>query len=443
MNDTTNTKVVGLVSSLLQTAKGSNVVISESAKRKSESMFEGSNMSNIHNEPYDTTNTKVVGRVSSLLQTAKSSNDCDFERSCVKAPEVLKDDPQGVKVGHPSLDTEPHLSIEYLSERNYFGSIILKMNFLEEYSNESHGGCNHHSFYIDKCTKRWDILNKIHSFNCHKIQLDVNNQDIIFYDSNSVDSKYNHEIDMNKITVSDSLFSVASLLLRKCQHLESRQINNSESELIFFKLHNDLKLKHGKSIVFSNQLIDWLRMQLRWLVWTFACYERKYPTQYFGGLLNYDNLLTTLNFRLESYVNYRNFNKNAIETSNNQHGISIPISNANIVSTEKSKSAIKGYKSVSAIKSIATTTTTTTTPSNKESYNNNNTTTSTNKNLMTSRSNNTNNYRSFHPNKSMSPLQRCYEIRTFIFPMVFVFCHNKDNITLNGQDMFQVTDGWW
>jgi hypothetical protein len=52
----------------------------------------------------------------------------------------------------------------------------------------------------------------------------------------------------------------------------------------------------------SESLSSWLRMQIQWIVWTLASYERRSP-RYFGKLLTFENLLICLHHRHSMYTN--------------------------------------------------------------------------------------------------------------------------------------------
>jgi hypothetical protein len=51
----------------------------------------------------------------------------------------------------------------------------------------------------------------------------------------------------------------------------------------------------------STDILTWIGMQVKWIIWTFASYERKYPEKYLGSLLTMQSLLQLVRQRWTAY----------------------------------------------------------------------------------------------------------------------------------------------
>jgi len=124
----------------------------------------------------------------------------------------------------------------------------------------------------------------------------------------------------------------------------------------------------------------WLGMQLRWIVWTLASYERKNPREYLGSLLTSENLFKLLNHRYTLYNGcYRS--------------VSTDVKTAPKLGFAMDKSDLLNF-------------------------------------LLKS-----NSVRHFNRIGSQSSLQRCADIGVLLNPMILCFSMHAGS--------YEVTDGWW
>lgn len=124
---------------------------------------------------------------------------------------------------------------------------------------------------------------------------------------------------------------------------------------------------HGREMNVTSML--WTKMQLRWIVWTLASYERKYPS-YFGHLLNKGSVVDAIVYRYQAY-------RGSNEIRHLEH-----------VRVPPRVSAIQHFRRVG----------------------------------------------------SMSPLQRSSDICSFLWPLCLCFAMNMSG---DSNYSYEVTDGWW
>jgi len=164
----------------------------------------------------------------------------------------------------------------------------------------------------------------------------------------------------------------------------------NQNDGLFKRVRADIGLKESK-----NTIDDWLAFQLHWILWTFASYERKFPAMYFGALLTYDNVLEALRFRYNLYVGGVLARKICLEP------------------TTTILSPVRPNK-IGLVPC----------------------------------------HRHFSMSSSMSPLQRCTEIQTFLWPLVLCISIIVDhsggyyetpakNSNQAARATVRVTDGWW
>jgi hypothetical protein len=144
----------------------------------------------------------------------------------------------------------------------------------------------------------------------------------------------------------------------------------------------------------NASLLSWLSMQLRWVVWTLASYERRAPYLYFGKLLLLDKLQLCMLHRLNVYSGSR-----GLSTSNCLVGsCSEQRQHVNPYVTPGTKAPrVTGH--VSAEKHFST-------------------------------------------KGSMSPLQRCSDIACLVWPVVLCFATDA-SVVSGGSATHWVSDGWW
>jgi preprotein translocase subunit SecG len=171
-------------------------------------------------------------------------------------------------------------------------------------------------------------------------------------------------------------------------------VSSSNFDKITSQLIDQILTRNSPSQVNKN----WLQFQFRWIIWTLASLERKYPFRYFGKLLIKENVLSLIGYRYALYTHDTSLQERL--TVNAQHviyptfrsrgsGVSGGVGSGNIIKKFKSKS-------------------------------------------------------------TMSPLQRCTDIATLVWPVCICICissHNSNtntNTNTNNNDrIISITDGWW
>jgi len=67
------------------------------------------------------------------------------------------------------------------------------------------------------------------------------------------------------------------------------------------QLLNDV-LAHVSVVSVSHHMVEWVAMQLKWILWTFASYERTEPEKYLGKLLMRSNIFDAISYRFSQYT---------------------------------------------------------------------------------------------------------------------------------------------
>ena len=145
---------------------------------------------------------------------------------------------------------------------------------------------------------------------------------------------------------------------------------------------------------------NWLQFQFRWIIWTLASLERKCPSNYFSKLLIKENVLSLVGYRYALYTHDTSLQERL--TVNAQH---------KIYPTYRNRGC-GGGGGVGSGNSI----------------------------------------KKFKSKSTMSPLQRCTDIATLVWPVCVCICissHNNNsktntNTNTNNNDrIISITDGWW
>lgn len=190
---------------------------------------------------------------------------------------------------------------------------------------------------------------------------------------------------------------------------------------------------------------EWLRMQLRWVLWTLTGYERRSPDAYLGRLLHWDTVVDSIRSRLTTYA----------QPSGSAGSCATPRTNTIADPTAAPSSAKRRrpnmYNTVST--ALAPPPISSAIAGNAPAPCNKNDVVGTEQTLcgVLAPPSATGPRRSaqqhFSKRGAMSPLQRCSDIACFVWPMVLCFAAPPPSpaVTSGGVStgILQLTDGWW
>jgi hypothetical protein len=69
----------------------------------------------------------------------------------------------------------------------------------------------------------------------------------------------------------------------------------------FSRVLDQIESCYRKNLKTLQELVSWVRFQFKWIIWTFASYERKYPSKYLGKLLNFKCVYSAIQLRFSRY----------------------------------------------------------------------------------------------------------------------------------------------
>ena len=128
------------------------------------------------------------------------------------------------------------------------------------------------SLYAEQCMKR--RLSLLHQLNCGNVlNVDIN----VFESINDVENA-----------------SLPSTCFQQ---------RNGKSELLF------AVLKIISPTTLSSHMTEWVTMQLCWILWTFASYERTNTEKYLGKLLTWKNIVMAIENRFMQYTGFNPYDK--------------------------------------------------------------------------------------------------------------------------------------
>lgn len=176
----------------------------------------------------------------------------------------------------------------------------------------------------------------------------------------------------------------------------------------------------------DETLLSWLNMQLRWICWTLASYERRYPDQYAFDLLTVNSLVRCLQWRYDIY------SKPAATAA--EGALSQMVPNKAVVTPYTRRS--------SANQSSAARGSLTKVPAPSPSSNGLGRSSAVKHQVRVKQHVDAKTH--FSKRGSMSPLQRSCDIACFIWPMVLCFSASPGGTSVvRIGAVYEVCDGWW
>ena len=260
---------------------------------------------------------------------------------------------------------------------------------------------------------RFKQLCRIDSGRASRICFDENGRDFSFI-GDSTPANLTDDVDSGSMTNPDYSFLLISdalrTLLTDLQPSDMPEQPTTHIPLLE-RLLGDIEARQAQQqssssrTPLSKESREWLAQQARWVVWTLASYERKQPARFLGSLLTYGNVLAAVNDR---YVRYTKFGDDMGSSVTNTR---------NLVTTNKrlfSGTQKTPAGPISGMKRSRVVTNTHSKPSAISSETAARPSESAVRYLTPC-------VRSFNARRQQSPLQRCADIRTLLWPLVLCF----------------------
>ena len=307
-------------SSILQKANGSKVIISDESKRKASALLK---QTDPPSDNYDiraaTLMPKSSTRVSSLLQKANGGEVLISFASEKISKGFIHGNKVELQINGYSIPKKQNHDNDYkLSISDVTNSD--KMNAPKEIVETTHihsdifNYITNRSVYTpltsriitplyDRCTL---LRNPLLISNLGEVYIPS------FDENSSIDRERLRLLNMiTSNTLSSFIINFNASNFQLVLNFNNKSIDNNESQL----------LKDIYEFISIGYLTDddkvWIKMQLRWIIWTLASYERSFPHLYCNRLLQKDNLLFTLKWRYDLYARFISHPKQQSNQSNN------------------------------------------------------------------------------------------------------------------------------
>jgi hypothetical protein len=201
----------------------------------------------------------------------------------------------------------------------------------------------------------------------------------------------------------------------------------------------------GSVSLTGGDMREWLDMQLRWIVWTFACRERRQPEAYLGKLLHWEVVRDCVKSRLLTYTQPSASAPVAPAVPHVAGVRSACASTPYAVQTAGKKRRLNMYNAITPLTAAVRPSPTTDTPVAREACPESETVPCGPSATLGGPRRSAAQH--FSKRGAMSPLQRCSDIACFVWPMVLCFSAPPPSSAplqpVAGTTLLRVTDGWW